>query len=89
MYTYLSYRDPNLMKTIEAYDGTPGFLKGLELDDDTLTKAIIGTIGDIDSYQLPDSKGYTAFMRHVLGVTDEERQQRRDEILGTTVKDFR
>ena len=52
-------------------------------------QAIIGTIGDIDSYQLPDSKGYTAFMRHVLGVTDEERQQRRDEILGTTIKDFR
>ena len=46
-------------------------------------------MGDIDSYQLPDSKGYTAFMRHVLGVTDEERQQRRDEILGTTIKDFR
>ncbi len=38
MYTYLSYRDPNLMKTIEAYDGTPDYLKGLELDDDTLTK---------------------------------------------------
>ena len=38
MYTYLSYRDPNLMKTIEAYDGTPGFLRSLELDDDTLTK---------------------------------------------------
>ena len=52
-------------------------------------QAIIGTIGDIDSYQLPDSKGYTAFMRHVLNVTDEERQQRREEILGTTVKDFR
>jgi Zn-dependent M16 (insulinase) family peptidase len=53
------------------------------------SQAIIGTIGDIDSYQLPDSKGYTAFMRHVLGVTDKERQQRRDEILGTTIKDFR
>ena len=41
MYTYLSYRDPNLMKTIEAYDGTPGFLRSLELDDDTLTKVCI------------------------------------------------
>jgi hypothetical protein len=24
-----------------------------------------------------DSKGRTAFMRHILGITDEERQQRR------------
>lgn len=38
MYTYLSYRDPNLLKTVEAYDGTPEFLRKLELDQDTLTK---------------------------------------------------
>lgn len=59
------------------------------MDKDALTKAIIGTIGDIDGYQLPDAKGYTAFMRHVLGVTDGERQQRRDEILATSNKDFK
>lgn len=74
---------------VDVYDGTPEFLRTLELDNDSLTKAIIGTIGDIDAYQLPDAKGYTAFLRHVLGVSDEERQQRRDQILGTTLKDFR
>ena len=31
------------------------------MDDDTLTKAIIGTIGDVDSYQLPDAKGYSRY----------------------------
>ena len=74
---------------VDVYDGTADFLRTLDLDEDALTKAIIGTIGDIDSYQLPDAKGYTAFMRHLLGVTDEERQQRREQILGTTLKDFR
>ena len=38
MYTYLSYRDPNLLKTVEEYDGTPNFLRTLELDKDALTK---------------------------------------------------
>lgn len=38
MYTYLSYRDPNLLKTVEEYDGTPNFLRSLELDNDALTK---------------------------------------------------
>ncbi|BDA40898.1 Presequence protease, mitochondrial [Coccomyxa sp. Obi] len=89
MFSFLSYRDPNLTKTVDVYDGTPEFLRTLELDNDSLTKAIIGTIGDIDAYQLPDAKGYTAFLRHVLGVSNEERQQRRDQILGTTLKDFR
>ncbi|GBF88872.1 presequence protease [Raphidocelis subcapitata] len=88
-FTYLSYRDPNLLDTLEAYDGSPAFLKGLELDTDALTKAVIGTMGDIDAYQLPDAKGYAQFSRHLLGVTDEERQMRREQILSTTQKDFR
>lgn len=74
---------------MDVYDGTSEFLRTLELDKDSLTKAIIGTIGDIDAYQLPDAKGYTAFLRHILSVSDEERQQRREQILGTSIRDFR
>lgn len=59
IFSYLSYRDPNLLKTLDIYDGTADFLRELELDEDSLTKAIIGTIGDVDSYQLPDAKGYS------------------------------
>ena len=88
MFTYLSYRDPNLQGTLDNYDATVDFLRNLELDDDALNKAIIASIGDIDAYQLPDAKGNTAFSREILGVTDEERQKRREEILGTTVEDF-
>lgn len=50
------------MKSLDVYDGTANFLRELEMDDDTLTKAIIGTIGDVDSYQLPDAKGYSRYV---------------------------
>jgi Zn-dependent M16 (insulinase) family peptidase len=83
VFSYLSYRDPNLLKTLDNYDGTVDFLRNLELDEDSLTKAIIGTIGDVDSYQLPDAKGYSSFMRYLMGITEEERQQRREQILST------
>ena len=89
MFQFLSYRDPNLLKTINNYDGTVDFLRSLDIDQESLTKTIIGTIGDIDAYQLPDAKGATSFMRHILGVSDEERQLRRDQILATTAKDFK
>lgn len=89
VFSYLSYRDPNLLKTLDVYDGTANFLRELEMDDDTLMKAIIGTIGDVDSYQLPDAKGYTSLQRYLLGITEEERQQRREQILSTSVSDFR
>ena len=65
------------------------FLRELDLDKDALQKAIIGTIGDVDSYQLPDAKGYSALVRHLLNITDDERQERREQILGTTLQDFR
>lgn len=64
-------------------------MRDLELDKDALQKAIIGTIGDVDSYQLPDAKGYSALIRHLLNISDEERQERREQILGTTMKDFK
>ena len=40
MFTFLSYRDPNLLKTCDVYDGTADFLRKLELDDDALTKVL-------------------------------------------------
>jgi len=87
-FKYLSYRDPNLEGTLQNYDGAPQFLKELELGEDELAKAIIGCMGDVDAYMLPDAKGYQAMLRFLLGEKDEYRQQLRDEILSTTTKDF-
>jgi hypothetical protein len=87
--TFLSYRDPNLLKTIENFDGTARFLRVADLSDDEIRKAIIGAIGDLDSYMLPDKKGYVSMLRSLTGDSEEARRKMRDEILGTTVKDFR
>ena len=89
VFNYLSYRDPNLLGTLDNYDRASQFLGQLELSDDELTKSIIGAIGQIDAYQLPDAKGYTSMMRYLIGVTDEERQRWRDEVLSTTLADFK
>ncbi|GFS39992.1 presequence protease 2 [Actinidia rufa] len=89
IFSFLSYRDPNLLKTLDVYDATGDFLRELEMDNDTLTKAIIGTIGDVDACQLPDAKGYSSLLRYMLGVTEEERQKRREEILSTSLHDFK
>ena len=85
--SYYSYRDPNLLQTIDVYDNVASFLQRGVSDDD-LTKSIIGAISAIDSYQLPDAKGYTAMSRMLINSSDEYRQQKRDEILGATSADF-
>ena len=86
---FVSYRDPNLLQTIEIFDRTARFLEETALGEEELSKAVIGAIGDLDSYMLPDAKGFASLARHLRGDTDEARQQMRDEILGTTADDFR
>jgi Zn-dependent M16 (insulinase) family peptidase len=88
-FTFLSYRDPNILPSLETYDNTARFLRGLELDESELTKSIIGTIGDLDAYLLPDAKGWTSMARYLTHYTDADRQKIRDEVLGTTVTDFK
>jgi len=91
VYTFLSYRDPNLDATIVNYDTAARFLKILDdkhLSGSELKKAIIGAIGDLDSYRLPDAKGYSSMMRYIIGRTDEMRQRIRNEVLSTNGEDF-
>lgn len=88
-FAFASYRDPNLSATLDVYAQTGEFLKNLTLDEDELTRALIGAIGGIDAYRLPDAKGYTDTLRWLTGVTDEKRQARRNEVLGTTQEAFR
>ncbi len=78
-----SYRDPNIASTLAAFDGCGKFLETVSLDRGELLKAIIGTSGDLDPYQLPDAKGFTALTQHLAGVTTETRQRIRDEVLAT------
>ena len=86
---FASYRDPNFLPTLEAYNQTASFLSGLTLADDEVTRAIVGVIGALDSYMLPDTKGFVSLQRYLLGETDAYRQQVREEVLGTTAADFR
>ncbi|NJM36221.1 MAG: peptidase M16, partial [Rhodomicrobium sp.] len=58
--TFMSYRDPNLMQTVAAYDGAGAFLRGVADNRSELERAIIGVISQIDAYRLPDAKGYVS-----------------------------
>ncbi len=86
--TYLSWQDPNNLKTLENYDGAAAYLQAIEMSASDLEKAIIGAIGQLDKYLLPDAKGFASTQRYLVGYTDAMRQQLRDEVLSTTLADF-
>jgi Zn-dependent M16 (insulinase) family peptidase len=86
--SFCSYRDPNFAETLAAYDAAADFLLGETLSDDELRKNIIGTIGDLDTYQLPDAKGMTAFGRYMRGISDLEVQEEREQVFETSKEEF-
>lgn len=87
--TFTSYRDPNLARTVEAFAGVAPYLASLDLDNAELEKSIIGSVGDIDHYLLPDAKGFTALARDLTGEDEAYRQAARDAILSAGPQDFR
>jgi Zn-dependent M16 (insulinase) family peptidase len=85
---FVSYRDPQVAATLAVYDETADVLARIELSEEELTRAIIGVIGQMDAYLLPDAKGWVAMQRYLLGESEAFRQQLREEVLATTVADF-
>jgi len=86
--SFVSYRDPNVLDTLNVFDRSAEFLEEHRLDESELEKAVIGAIGDMDKYELPDAKGMTSMLRYLIGETDERRQQMRQEIFETSADDF-
>lgn len=81
IFSMLSYRDPNLEKTVEVYDGLFEEFLSQDLDPEEVRKVIISTIGSLDRPLEPASRGYAALERFLMRLTDEDRRVLREEIL--------
>merc|ERR1711966_207812 len=91
-FSYLSYRDPNLSKTLDIHgaagDAVMAAAEQMKNDPDMLSQAIIGTIGEMDGSLGPDTKGFTAFQRWLVNENPETRQRFRDQVIDTKAEDF-
>ena len=83
---FVSYRDPNLTETLKAFNEAPDFIKSFDVSDREMTKYIIGTISNLDMPLTPASKGEKALGMYMRGITKEDRQRERDEVLATNVE---
>ena len=86
---FVSYRDPNLEKTVEIYEGAASHLKKFTADEKAMTKFIVGTISDMDTPMNPSAKGSRSLSGYLSGLTYEKVQKERDEVLQATDEDIR
>ncbi len=86
---FVSYRDPNLGKTLEVYDNAAAAVGDFQADERTMTQYIIGTISDMDTPMNPAAKGLYSLSAYMTGVTMELLQKEREQVLSTEPEDIR
>ncbi len=86
---FVSYRDPNLEKTIAIYESAAEYIEKFEADERAMTKFIIGTISDMDIPLNPSAKGSRSLSAYLSNVDFEEIQKERDEVLNADVNEIR
>ena len=86
---FVSYRDPNLLKTLEIYDGIPEYLRKFQADERDMTKYIIGTFSSMDTPLYPEGKGARSMNAYLQNLTEEMLQKDRDEVRNATAEDIR
>ena len=86
---FVSYRDPHLRRTNEVYEGIPAYLREFTVDPRDMTKYVIGTVSDMDVPMMPFALGLRSMIAWMSGLTEEQLQKERDQVLSATQEDIR
>ena len=86
---FVSYRDPNLKSTVEAYEKAADFIEAFDGDERTMTQYIIGAVSELDTPLNPAAKGLRGMSSYLTNQTYEDYQRERDELLGADVNTIR
>ena len=86
---FVSYRDPQVKKTYDAYNRVPEVVAALDLQPAVMEQLIIGTYGNFDPLRSAAAKGATARNDYLNGIDVEYKQKRLAEIISTTPADLR
>ena len=86
---FVSYRDPNLEKTIETYEKAADYIANFEADERTMTQYIIGAVSEMDMPLTPSAKGTYSLTGYMTHYDYEQMQKHRDELLSADADTIR
>lgn len=87
LFTLSSYRDPSPAQTCKIFSKAfTDSLKAVTIGD--FNAAVTGLAGKELKPLAPGIKGFVGFRRFLYGLTDESRQQKRDQLLSMELKDL-
>lgn len=86
---FTSYRDPNLKRTYEIYKQAAEYVEHFDASDRDMLKYIIGAICKLDAPMTPSAEGAYNYICYLSGITDEQLQKDRNEVLTADVEKIR
>lgn len=87
--TLYSYRDPNLSKTQEVFEGAADWLDAQSVDEAAITNLVIGSYNVFEPHLTPKLQAQRDMILYLRGVEDEVRNRRLSEALRTRPEDIR
>ncbi len=86
--TFVSYRDPSIHSTLQAFEASLHQTASDGISPDLLERALISVVSKDVRPLSPAEKGYLGLRRWMLGIDDETRRKRRELTLETTPEDI-
>ncbi len=84
LFCFASYRDPHIVSTLNVYDNAMFFIKSGQYSDEDIKEAILQVCSEIDKPDPPGSAARKAFLRNIVSLLDEKRQQFKKRLLAVS-----
>lgn len=86
---FLTWSDPNIVRTFEVFNAAVSEIIKGDIDPDDLKEAILTACGSVDPLLSPDIKGRVRFFDELAGYTLEKKEQFKQGLLKVTEQDLR
>ncbi|WP_420208394.1 insulinase family protein [Candidatus Electronema sp. JC] len=85
----VSYRDPQVARTYEAYETLAAAVQKLDLSPAKLDQLVIGAYGSLNPLRSPAAAGLKERDAYLCGITQEYRQRLLEQVIDTKAADLR
>jgi Zn-dependent M16 (insulinase) family peptidase len=86
---FVTYRDPHIRNSLQVFADAADYLTNYDADERSMTKSVIGAVSSLDRPLVPRQFGRMSLQAFLSGITDEDLQRERDEVLSCTAEDIR
>lgn len=88
IFNFASYRDPHIARTLDVFKTATQYLTPKQYTKTDLKEAILQVCADLDKPSSPAKAALQAFERKLVGLTDEDRVEFKENLLGMTPEKF-